>query len=122
MLIFGEDDKLYLEFAERYLRIFMFMIFLSGVQPIAAAFFPAIGKAKYGLWVSLSRQVLLILPLLLILPRFFGIDGAIYAGPISDLAAAIISASLIASEMKRITALQRAQHMWQADEIKQNKS
>ena len=109
MFIFGESDPLYLEFAARYLRIFMFMTFLSGIQPIAATFFPAIGKARHGLLISLSRQIVFILPLLLILPVFFGLDGALYAGPASDFAAACVSAFLIVNEMKKITALQRAQ-------------
>ena len=102
MLIFGEGGPLYLEFAARYLRVFMFMVFLSGIQPIAATFFPAIGKGVRGVWISLSRQVLFIIPLLLILPLFFGLDGAMYAGPIADLAAACVSASLIMVEVKRM--------------------
>ena len=106
MLIFGENDPLYLEFAEHYLRVFMFMVFLSGVQPVAATFFPSIGRASRGLWIALSRQVIFILPLLLILPRFFGLEGAIYAGPISDFAAACVSSFLIASEVRKMTALQ----------------
>ena len=100
MVIFGENDPLYVEFAERYLRIFMFMTFLSGIQPIAATFFPAIGKAKRGLLISLSSQVFFILPLLLILPLIFGLDGAIYAGPAADFAAACVSTILIVSEVK----------------------
>ena len=106
MVIFGEDDPLYLEFAVRYLRIFMFMIILSGVQPIAATFFPAIGKARRGLLIALSRQIIFIIPLLLILPRFFGLDGAIYSGPISDFSAACVSTVLIISEMKKMTITQ----------------
>ena len=109
MLIFGENDPLYLEFAVHYLRVFMFMVFLSGIQPVAATFFPAIGKGTRGLWISLSRQVLFILPLLLILPLFFGLEGAIFAGPISDFAAACVSTLLIATEVKKMSALQRAQ-------------
>ncbi|MCL1835226.1 MAG: MATE family efflux transporter [Oscillospiraceae bacterium] len=102
MLLFGEDDPLYLEFGVHYLRTFMFMIFLSGVQPVAATFFPAIGKATRGLWISLSRQVIFIIPLLLILPRFFGLDGAVYSGPASDFGAALISASLIFAEVRKM--------------------
>ena len=107
LIIFGENDPLYLEFAERYLRIFMFMIFLSGVQPIAATFFPAIGRAGRGVLLALTRQILLLLPLMLILPFFFGLDGVFYAGPGSDFGAACFSAWMIAAEIKKISALQR---------------
>ena len=109
MLIFGENDPLYLDFAEHYLRVFMFMVFLSSVQPIAATFFPSIGKAARGVWISLSRQVIFILPLLIILPRFFGLEGAVFAGPISDFAAACVSTLLITIEVRKMSALQRAQ-------------
>jgi len=109
MAIFGENDPLYLQFAERYLRIYMFMTFINGVQPITANFFTSIGRAKRGMWVSLTRQILFLLPMLLILPLFFGLDGVMYAGPAADLWAAGLSATLITLEMKRINALQQAQ-------------
>jgi Na+-driven multidrug efflux pump len=106
MLIFGENDPLYLEFATRYLRIFMFMIFLSGIQPVAATFFPAIGKGGHGTLISLSRQVIFIIPLLLILPAIFGVNGAVYSGPISDFAAACVSATLIVRELRRLSVVE----------------
>ena len=106
MRIFGEDDPLYLEFAVHYLRVFMFMIFLSGVQPIAATFFPSIGKGARGLWISLSRQVLFIMPLIIILPLFYGLEGAVIAGPISDFCAASVSTLLIVIEVRKMSALQ----------------
>ena len=109
MAIFGEKDPLYLEFAEHYLRIFMFMTFANGIQPVAATFFTSIGKYKTGLLISLTRQIIFILPLLIILPLFLGLDGAIWAGPIADVAAVSISAVLIVVEIKNISALQRAQ-------------
>jgi len=109
IFIFGENDPLYVDFAVRYLRIFMFMTFASGVQPVAATFFPSIGKPVRGTWISLSRQILFIVPLLIILPLFFGLDGVLYAGPVSDLLAAIISSALIITEVRSMSARQRAQ-------------
>ena len=102
MFIFGENDPLYLEFALRYLRIFMFMTFASGVQPVVATFFPSIGNAKFGTLIALSRQILFIVPLLIILPLFYGLDGALYAGPVSDFLAASISATLVVIEMRSL--------------------
>ena len=107
--IFGERDPLYIEFAERYLRVFMFMTFTSGVQPVAATFFPSIGKPVRGTWISLSRQILFIVPLLIVLPIFFGMNGVLFAGPVSDFLAAVISSALIVTEMRKMSALQRAQ-------------
>lgn len=108
MLLFGEDDKLYLEFAVRYLRTYMFMTFVNGVQPVTVNFFTSIGRGKRGMWVSMTRQIIFLLPLLLILPVFFGMDGVFFAGPIADFIAAALSIFLIATELKHISALQRA--------------
>lgn len=109
MLIFGENDPFYLQFAEHYLRIYMFMTFVNGLQPITFSFFTSIGKATRGMWISMTRQGLFLLPLLILLPVFFGLDGAIYAGPVADVAAALLSAFLIIREVRNISAMQRAQ-------------
>lgn len=89
--LFGGGNEAYYRFAERYFRIFMFMTFINGIQPMSSGFFTSIGKAKLGMIVSLTRQILFLLPLILILPVFMGIDGVMYAGPIADLAAAVIT-------------------------------
>ena len=56
--IFGTGSDLYFQFAERYLKIFMFMTFANGIQPMSSGFFTSIGKAKLGIVMSLTRQVL----------------------------------------------------------------
>ena len=89
--LFGGGNEAYYRFAERYFRIFMFMTFINGIQPMSSGFFTSIGKAKLGMIVSLTRQILFLLPLILILPVFMGIDGVMYGGPIADLAAAVIT-------------------------------
>ena len=89
--IFGTGSDLYFQFAERYLKIFMFMTFINGIQPMSSSFFTSIGKARLGIVVSLTRQVLFLLPLILIFPLFMGIDGVMYAGPIADAAAAVVA-------------------------------
>ena len=85
--IFGTGSDLYFQFAERYLKIYMFMTFANGIQPMSSGFFTSIGKAKLGVVMSLTRQVLFLLPLIVIFPLFMGIDGVMYAGPIADVAA-----------------------------------
>lgn len=99
--IFGTGSEEYFRFAERYFRIFMFMTFINGIQPMSSGFFTSIGKAKLGIVVSLTRQIIFLLPLILIFPLFMGIDGVMYAGPIADGAAAIVAIGYSGRELKR---------------------
>ena len=99
--IFGDGDELYYEFALRYFHIFLFCIFIVGLQILCAQFFPSIGKGGIGIFVSLSRQVLLFLPLVIIFPLIWGIDGVLWAGPISDGIASVIALLLAWREMKK---------------------
>ena len=85
--IFGTGSDLYFQFAERYLKIFMFMTFANGIQPMSSGFFTSIGKAKLGIVMSMTRQVLFLLPLIVVFSLIMGIDGVMYAGPIADAAA-----------------------------------
>ena len=89
--IFGTGSDLYFQFAERYLKIFMFMTFANGIQPVSSGFFTSIGMAKLGIVMSLTRQVIFLLPLIIIFPLFMGIDGVMYAGPIADAAAFVLA-------------------------------
>lgn len=100
--IFGQGSEAYFHFAERYLRIYMMITFLNGLQPLTANFFTSIGKAKKGILMSLTRQTLLLLPLILILPLFMGIDGVVYAGPIADIMAAFLAIVLVRREMGKM--------------------
>lgn len=70
----------------------MFMTFVNGIQPMSSGFFTSIGKAKLGIVVSLTRQV--------IFPLFMGIDGVMYAGPIADAAAGIVAIGFAVKELR----------------------
>ncbi|MDO4287843.1 MAG: MATE family efflux transporter [Eubacterium sp.] len=107
--IFGSGDALYYEFAVHFMRTFLFMVIVNGVQLISSNFFSAIGKPMKGALLSLTRQVLLLVPLILILPLFFALDGILYAAPIADTAAFLISLGLISWEMKKMRQLELAQ-------------
>ena len=89
--IFGNGSDLYFQFAEKYLRIFMLMTFANGIQPMSAGFFTSMGKARLGVIMSLTRQVFFLLPLIVIFPFLFGIDGVMYAGPIADTSAFVLA-------------------------------
>lgn len=101
--LFGSGEELYFQFAERYFKIFMFMTFMNGIQPMSSGFFTSIGKAKLGIVVSLTRQVIFLIPLVLIFPMFMGIDGVMYAGPIADAAAAFVAITFAVKEHKKMT-------------------
>lgn len=104
--VFGQGSELYYEFAAKYFRIFLFFTFINCFQPISSNFFTAIGKPKKGIFLSLTRQLLFLLPLLIVLPRMMGIDGVMYAGPIADCVAAIVSIMMITIELKNMRALE----------------
>lgn len=104
--IFGTGEPLYFEFAIRFLRIFLFMVIINGVQLLSSNFFAAIGKPVKGVILSLTRQVFFLVPLLLILPLFFGIDGIMFAGPVADFAAFLVTMLLIRREMRHMKELQ----------------
>lgn len=105
--IFGSGSEEYLHFAERYFRIFLFFTFLNGIQPVSSNFFTSIGAPKKGIFLSLTRQIIFLLPLLLIFPYLFGIDGVMYTAPIADLAAASVSIVMVVREFKIMIELQK---------------
>lgn len=104
--VFGTGEPLYFEFAIRFLRIFLFMVTINGVQLQSSNFFAAIGKPVKGVILSLTRQVFFLVPLLLVLPFLFGIDGIMFAGPAADLAAFLVTMLLIRREMRHMKELQ----------------
>lgn len=100
--IFGSGSEEYFKFAEQYFRIFLFFTFLNELQPITANFFTSIGKATRGVFLSLTRQIIFLLPLILILPMFMGIDGVMYSAPIADFIAAVLAAVFIVVEFRHM--------------------
>ena len=105
--IFGTGSEMYYQFSERYFRIYMFLTLINGIQPVTSNFFNSIGKARLGVFMSLTRQILFLLPLIVIFPLFMGIDGVMYAGPIADGAAAIVCGFFTVRELRELTRLQQ---------------
>lgn len=103
--IFGSGNELYMEFSVKFMRIFLFMVIVNGVQLLSSNFFTAIGKATRGLLLALTRQVFFLIPLLFLLPLWLGIDGVMLAGPIADFIAFVASVVLVRKELKRQAAL-----------------
>jgi Na+-driven multidrug efflux pump len=98
---FGNGSELYYQFAVSYFRVFLFFTFANFMHPISSNFFSSIGKPKRGAFLSLTRQILFLLPLILILPLFFGINGIMYAGPVADGMAALIVTIMVIAELRR---------------------
>ncbi len=98
--LFGEGSNEYFEFGTNYFRIFLLFTFLNFLQPITSNFFTAIGKPRKGIFLSLTRQVIFLLPLIIFLPRILGINGILYAGPIADIVAFMVTMIMISNEFK----------------------
>lgn len=100
--IFGPGSEEYFHFAEQYFRIFLFFTFLNCLQPVTTNLFSSIGRASRGVFLSLTRQIIFLLPLILILPAIFGIDGVMFAAPIADAVAAVCAIALASIEFRKM--------------------
>ena len=101
--IFGAGEPLYYEFAEKYLRIYMFMVFTFGLQPITVNYFTSIGAVRQGIVLSASRQGFILIPILLLLPLRFGLNGVLFEGPIADGLAALLSLTMVTINFRGLT-------------------
>ncbi|MDE5853489.1 MAG: MATE family efflux transporter [Ruminococcus sp.] len=107
--LFGTGTETYFKFGVRFFRIFLFFTWINCIQPISSTFFTSIGKPIKGIFLSLTRQILFFIPILLILPLFFGIDGIIYTGPVADLLSAIVAIIMTVYEFKLMKDMNNSQ-------------
>lgn len=103
--IFGNGEPLYYQFAVKFIRIYLFCTFFNGIQPLTANFFTSIGKARKGVFLSMTRQIIFLVPLVVIFPLFLGVEGVMFAGPIADGLAGVLAILLIKKEFRKIDAL-----------------
>ena len=89
--IFGSESELYNQFAVLCFRITTALIFLMPTSACISIFFQAIGRPIQALVVSLCRQVLILIPCVIILPLFFGLNGLLAAMPVGDVGAAVVA-------------------------------
>ncbi|MDR1031388.1 MAG: MATE family efflux transporter [Treponema sp.] len=106
--IFRSEEGELMQMGIRSLRTCTLFLPVIGFQIITAHFFQAVGKPIPGTVLSLSRQILLFIPLVLILPRLFGLYGIFLAMPIADVGASILSALMIKQELKKLNQLSRS--------------
>ena len=100
--LFGGGSDTFNAFAVRCMRIFLGGIFCAGFQIVSTNYFQATGQPLKASILSMLRQLLLLIPLLLILPLFFGLDGVLYAGPAADIGSAVIVFLFVVPEMKKL--------------------
>lgn len=100
--IFGSGDENYMEFACLSFRTYLLLCICNGIQIPAGIFFQAIGKSIKSAILSLSRQILFLIPALLILGSLFGIMGILSAGPVADGLAFVVASILLWLELKHL--------------------
>ena len=99
--IFGSGDEKYMEFACLAFRTYLMLCICNGVQIPSGIFFQAIGKSGKSAILSLSRQILFLIPTMIILGSMFGINGVLYSGPVADGLAFVIAVILLIVEVKQ---------------------
>ncbi len=100
--LFNKTDQNLISMGVKALRIFLLMLPLVGFQIVGIGYFFAVGKAKEAMFLSLIRQLLVLIPLVVILPRFFGLIGIFAAGPLSDAIAFVLTTLLLGIEFKNL--------------------
>ena len=96
------DDKELTALARTGLQIGVLMFPFVGIQIVISSFFQSIGKAKISIFLSLSRQLLYLLPCLLLLPHWWGLNGIWLSMPVSDLLAFITACLMLAHHIKKL--------------------
>lgn len=109
--IFGEPANIpnpldYWDFAEKTFRIFLSLVTFTCIIKMTSIFFQAVGKPVQAVISSMIRDIVCFIPLILILPKAFGIEGILYAAPIADFIAIIVAVSLTAAFMKSLKSKQ----------------
>nr|WP_275533100.1 polysaccharide biosynthesis C-terminal domain-containing protein [Faecalibacterium sp. An192] len=96
--LFGSEEGLYNEFAVMAFRIFLLLCPLTGFQTVVAVYLQAVGKPIKSAILSLARQIIFFVPAALILPRFLGVTGVLWTGPVADGLAFLLSLGLLLYE------------------------
>ncbi|PKL23372.1 MAG: MATE family efflux transporter [Spirochaetae bacterium HGW-Spirochaetae-3] len=99
--MFTSDEAL-IGSSARVLRIMVLLIPFAALQITGSTYFQAIGKGTQSLLLGLSRQFILLIPIVLVLPLFIGVDGVWMAFPIADSVSTLLTATLLAREIRRL--------------------
>ena len=96
------SDQTLIDLSVHAMRITMVSFPIIGYQMVIANFFQSIGKAKISVFLSLSRQLVFLIPLLLVLPTLYGVDGVWWSMPVADTISALVTAVIMALFMRKI--------------------
>ncbi len=100
--LFYDKDAELIALGSHGLQVFLFFLPIIGFQIVGANYFQAVGKPKQAMLLSLSRQVLILIPALLILPRIYGLEGVFMAGPLADLVSSVLTAIWLTLEFRHL--------------------
>lgn len=109
--LFGQENDLYNEFARKCFKIFLMLIVFNSIQITSGIFMQAIGKSVKSALISLSRQILFLIPALLIWGWLDGIEGILYAGPTADFLAFLMAGTLMFIEIRKIKKLEKKENV-----------
>ncbi len=98
--MFNKDPKL-MDITINGAKLYLFMLPIVGISITGSNYMQSVGKAKSAMILGLLRQVILLIPMIIILPKFFGLNGVWYAQPTSDLLSTVITAVVLVKELKR---------------------
>lgn len=98
---FGKGSDLYFAFGSRYFRIYMMFVIVFFIQLLSSNFFTSIGKPGKGVFLSLTRQVIYLIPLYIIFPLFWGVEGILFAQPCADFVAISTAIIMVIVEFKK---------------------
>jgi len=114
--LFTRDDQELINLTTHAIKIYFLMFPVIGFQIIGSNYFQAVGKALQATILSLSRQVLIFIPMLLILPRLWGIEGVWRTPPISDFLSVLLTGTFIFFEMRKISRLEKRGREWEDED------
>ena len=106
--LFGSEEGLYNEFAVMAFRIFLLLRPFTGFQTVVSVYLQAVGKPIKSAILSLARQIIFFVPAALILPRFLGVAGVLWTGPVADGLAFLLSLGLLIYERSQLKVAERA--------------
>lgn len=118
--IFGSGDDVYIKFACMTFRTYLLLCICNGIQIPSGIFFQAIGKSVKSAILSLSRQIIFLIPAMIVLSNIYGIMGVLYAGPVADGMAFSLSILLLAVEIKNLKQGKINKKQVTENEVKEN--
>ena len=102
VMLFSRQDQQLMAVGTRAIQIALALFPIVGFQIVSSSYFQAVGKPKHALFLGLSRQVLLLIPAIIVLPRFFGLDGLWIAFPAADLCSSLVTAVWLWFELRHL--------------------